>query len=74
MSGIVHDLAVCQHFVANDPLLAERNIILLLVYFFGGGGRRGVGGGGYYSLVFVKPRGVLAGFITIPLYQLWFWL
>ena len=37
MSGIVHDLAVCQHFVANDPLLAETNIILLLVYFFGGG-------------------------------------
>ena len=31
--------AVCQHFVANDPLLAETNIILLLVYiFFGGGG------------------------------------
>ena len=58
MSGIVHDLAVCQHFVANDPLLAETNIILLLVYFFlgGGGGRRGVGGGGYYSLVFVKPK------------------
>ena len=41
MSGIVHDLAFCQHFVANDPLLAETNIILLLVYFFfwvGGGG------------------------------------
>ena len=59
MSGIVHDLAVCQHFVANDPLLAETNIILLLVYFLGGaggGGRRGVGGGGYYSLVFVKPK------------------
>ena len=59
MSGIVHDLAVCQHFVANDPLLAETNIILLLVYFFGGrggGGRRGVDGGGYYSLVFVKPK------------------
>lgn len=37
MSGIVHDLVVCQHFVANDPLLAETNIILLLVYFFGGG-------------------------------------
>ena len=37
MSGIVHDLAVCQHFVANDPLLAETNIILLLVYFLGGG-------------------------------------
>lgn len=55
MSGIVHDLAVCQHFVANDPLLAETNIILLLVYFFFGGGR-GVGGGGYYSLVFVKPK------------------
>ena len=44
MSGIVHDLAVCQHFVANDPLLAERNIILLLVYFFlGGGGEEGSG-------------------------------
>ena len=57
MSGIVHDLAVCQHFVANDPLLAKTNIILLLVYFFfWGGGRRGVGGGGYYSLVFVKPK------------------
>ena len=58
MSGIVHDLVVCQHFVANDPLLAETNIILLLVYFFGGGGgrRRGVGGGGYYSLVLVKPK------------------
>ena len=38
MSGTVHDLAVCQHFVANDPLLAETNIILLLVYFFLGGG------------------------------------
>ena len=39
MSGIMHDLAVCQHFVANDPLLAETNMILLLVYFFflGGG-------------------------------------
>ena len=37
MSGIVHDLVVCQHFVANDPLLAETNIILLLVYFFWGG-------------------------------------
>ena len=58
MSGTVHDLAVCQHFVANDPLLAETNIILLLVYFFfgGEGGRRGVGGGGHYSLVFVKPK------------------
>ena len=43
MSGIVHDLAVCQHFVANDPLLAERNIILLLVYFFLGGGEEGSG-------------------------------
>ena len=44
MSGIVHDLAVCQHFVANDPLLAETNIILLLVYFFlGGGGEEGSG-------------------------------
>ena len=42
MSGIVHDLAVCQHFVANDPLLAETNIILLLVYFFFGGGGGGV--------------------------------
>ena len=41
MSGIMHDLAVCQHFVANDPLLAERNIILLLVYFFLGGGGGG---------------------------------
>ena len=43
MSGIVHDLAVCQHFVANDPLLAETNIILLLVYFFWGGGEEGSG-------------------------------
>lgn len=43
MSGIVHDLAVCQHFVANDPLLAETNIILLLVYFFLGGGEEGSG-------------------------------
>ena len=45
MSGIVHDLAVCQHFVANDPLLAETNIILLLVYFLGGreGGEEGSG-------------------------------
>ena len=44
MSGIVHDLAVCQHFVANDPLLAETNIILLLVYFFFlGGGEEGSG-------------------------------
>ena len=38
MSGIMHDLAVCQHFVANDPLLAETNMILLLVYFFFWGG------------------------------------
>ena len=35
--------AVCQHFVANDPLLAETNIILLLVYIFFGGGEEGSG-------------------------------